>query len=986
MRKIFKKLITVLCVCCLVTTTACSPKLSVPKGFLFDEDNLVLSWDKVDGASGYTVDISGKTYKTKQNSISLEDLDAGDYEIKVQADGKEGSTKNSDWAEYGEFTKDEESGFVYQLINNRTEYELVGGGKASGDVVIEDTFRGKPVTSIKASALSRNSKITSLVVGKNVKTIGKRAFYSMTELTSVSFKAGSKLTTIGENLLQSCKKLKKVSFPETLTELPNYTFSYCADLTDIELSEKITSIGAFAFAECTSLTEITLPEKLVTLGRYSFSGCTELTKVTMKDNLTTIGNLAFTKCSALKTVNFGKGLTDMGESTFYNCVALESITLPESLLAVGKGAFMGCTSLKSVHIGSGVRNIGYDAFKDTAIYAKESVDEDGNPKEIVTINGWILSCLETKTGAINLDAIGVAQSAFSGCEGITSVRLPKAKYIGNYAFEGCKKIATLILSDELEYIGENAFANCERLTSTKDDNGNYSLYLGQSLKEIGIAAFYNCIRLGTGSDEFIDLPDTVEKIGEHAFFNTGFYQSADTLSSTGIVYIDDWVVDTAKPKVEPKLNDNVRGIADFAFDESTFNDQAVTNCSKHPTALCLKLPDTVEYIGYASFIGTNLQHVEFSANLKKIGDFAFYESFMGEVVEADGITSTFLPFELPEGLTEIGRSAFYKNFYLTEINVPSTVTKIGDFAFYGMGGDAIMISVNEEDGKMTMQYVETKIEIADGEQELTIGIKAFYGCQLLVSMDLPDRLVNLGERAFYNCSSLMYLDIGSGLTEIPAYTFYQCISLINVVIPSNIKKIGKYAFKGCEWLTYLTIEEGVEEIVDYAFYKCPLLANVKIPTSVKSIGHYAFRNLGATAIVIPETVETLGKYLIYGNNQVTIYAESEGPLPYWNQFWNQAQRPIVWGCTLSADKSYVVSFVKNEGTIQNYNDFVNDEGVQIYGISAPIREGYTFKGWTTTEGGKVCEYTANEVINAPNGTTLYAIWVENQAEDGATAE
>ena len=232
----------------------------------------------------------------------------------------------------------------------------------------------------------------------------------------------------------------------------------------------------------------------------------------------------------------------------------------------------------------------------------------------------------------------------------------------------------------------------------------------------------------------------------------------------------------------------------------------------------------------------------------------------------------------------------------------------------------------------------------------------------------------------------MYLDIGSGITEIPAYTFYQCISLINVVIPSNIKKIGKYAFKGCEWLTYLTIEEGVEEIVDYAFYKCPLLANVKIPTSVKSIGHYAFRNLGATAIVIPETVETLGKYLIYGNNQVTIYAESEGPLPYWNQFWNQAQRPIVWGCTLSADKSYVVSFVKNEGTIQNYNDFVNDEGVQIYGISAPIREGYTFKGWTTTEGGKVCEYTANEVINAPNGTTLYAIWVENQAEDGATAE
>jgi len=66
------------------------------------------------------------------------------------------------------------------------------------------------------------------------------------------------------------------------------------------------------------------------------------------------------------------------------------------------------------------------------------------------------------------------------------------------------------------------------------------------------------------------------------------------------------------------------------------------------------------------------------------------------------------------------------------------------------------------------------------------------------------------------------------------------------------------------------------------------------------------------------------------------------------------------------DKTYVVSFTKSEGNIEN--------SAANNGVSAPYRAGYVFGGWAVTEGGTTAAYTAANVNTAPNGTTLYAIW------------
>jgi uncharacterized repeat protein (TIGR02543 family) len=125
-----------------------------------------------------------------------------------------------------------------------------------------------------------------------------------------------------------------------------------------------------------------------------------------------------------------------------------------------------------------------------------------------------------------------------------------------------------------------------------------------------------------------------------------------------------------------------------------------------------------------------------------------------------------------------------------------------------------------------------------------------------------------------------------------------------------------------------------------------------------------------TSVTIPDSVTTIGSSAFYYCTSLTIYAEAASRPAGWDTSWNNSNRPVVWGCTLSADRTYVVSFIKISSSILNPT---------ATGISAPYREGYTFGGWATSAELAIAEtaaYSAAEVNNAPNGTTLYAIWIE----------
>ena len=269
---------------CALLLVSCGSSLNEPSGLYFDIETQTLHWNAVKGAKYYTIQISGQSrdITTKTTSVSLEALEAGDYEVKIRANGDGEVVEDSDWIVYN-FTRVPESGLKYRLINNDTEYELVGGGTATGDVVMEDYFRGKPVTSIADKALYNNTKITSLTVGNNVKTIGVKAFNRCANLTKIVIPEG--VVSIGEYAFQSCKALTEIVLPDSVTSISPYIFSWCTALEKVTLSKNLVDIGEYAFSNCEALTTITyngcnktgyeayLPDSLKYIATYSFSDC-----------------------------------------------------------------------------------------------------------------------------------------------------------------------------------------------------------------------------------------------------------------------------------------------------------------------------------------------------------------------------------------------------------------------------------------------------------------------------------------------------------------------------------------------------------------------------------------------------------------------------------------------------------------------------------------------------------------------------------------
>ena len=182
--------------------------------------------------------------------------------------------------------------------------------------------------------------------------------------------------------------------------------------------------------------------------------------------------------------------------------------------------------------------------------------------------------------------------------------------------------------------------------------------------------------------------------------------------------------------------------------------------------------------------------------------------------------------------------------------------------------------------------------------------------------------------------------MGDKLETIGNYAFYGCVNVKTIVFSASVKSIGNYAFKGCA-----------------------MVDSIVLPAKVTTVD-------GITTTV--SGIETIGKHAFYGLHSVTFFAEPDSICPYWNERWNSSYRAILWGCELSEDKSYVVSFTKDKDLYDNLS--APDATL------TPERAGYTFAGWATDAEATTVVYAANQLAEIPDGTTLYAVWTQNTPE------
>ena len=934
---------------CLVAFASCGKaKLGTPdiKTFTIEETTLTLTWSPVKNARGYRVLVNNEEYNTSKARYPLDPLAPGDYEITIQAIAADGDHSNSSWSKTYEYTRPVESGLSYALINNNTEYEVRGLGSASGHITIEDSYRGRPVTAIADMAFANKSKdVASITIeGENLRTIGARAFLNCSLLTDINIP--DSVTTIGAYAFQGCRGLTELDLPDALETIDNYAFAYCRGLTTIEIPESVTTIGMKAFAECDVLDNVVIPDSVVSMGEYAFAENVSLTNVTIGSGLAIIPEYAFLNCNKLLSVTFNKGLKEIGQYAFSGCaVATDAdhlaeavlngnvmrLTFPETLEKIGKGAFINCSLLAYADLNDTLTAVGAGAF-DGSLLVMTSFTEDG----FVFVDGWVLGYVaadipESGKLVMPADAVGIADRAFYACDAKWTtanwgLEIPNSvKYVGDYAFTDCVSLGNVSLGEGMVRIGVRAFSGCTQLLNT---------IIAEGLQVIDNYAFQGCTRLrirnAAGTE---NLPATLTRVGTYAFENTSYWNKS--LSS---VYIGNWLVGWQDATIDvANIREGTVGLADYAF----YGAMGLTSVS---------LPESVKNIGRCAFYNCNsLTTINLPMGLTKIEEFTFYQ--------CASLTQIYIP----NSVTSIGYSAFNKCYALTEVNIPTAVEYIDDFAFYKCYS---LAAVNFD----LLQSAPEEVTAVSSNLK-TIGERVFYNCTSLTTINIPDSVESIGSRTFYKCTGLTSVTFnGTALTELNEYMFYGCTSLTEVRLPNGMKKIGNYAFRGCEALTNVMFSESLESIGRYAFYGCVGLETVKLPENLTTLGDYSFRNCnGLKSVILPSTVTTINKHVFNGCNNVTFYTEYSARPQLWIGQWNSSYRPVVWGCTLSEDKTYVESFTKTAASITNSS--------AVNGMSAPLRDGYEFAGWATSKDGEPV-YTMETLLEVENGTTLYAVWTE----------
>ena len=202
----------------------------------------------------------------------------------------------------------------------------------------------------------------------------------------------------------------------------------------------------------------------------------------------------------------------------------------------------------------------------------------------------------------------------------------------------------------------------------------------------------------------------------------------------------------------------------------------------------------------------------------------------------------------------------------TEVEIPASyndmpVRCIGDYAFYeceNLTSITIPDSVTSiEQGAFSLCSKLESVTIPNSV--VSLGSYAFYGCRSLTSVSLPDNITSIDEFMFYDCSSLTSIVIPDGVTSIGDYAFSDCSRLTSVTIPDSVTHIWVGAFSNCESMTSIDLPNSVTKIGDSTFWGCASLTSIDLPDSVTSIEAFAFSNcISLTTITIPDSVTSIG--------------------------------------------------------------------------------------------------------------------------------
>lgn len=217
------------------------------------------------------------------------------------------------------------------------------------------------------------------------------------------------------------------------------------------------------------------------------------------------------------------------------------------------------------------------------------------------------------------------------------------------------------------------------------------------------------------------------------------------------------------------------------------------------------LPTTVTIIGSNAFAYTDIEKCVLPENLTILEYSAFYKSSLSGTLN------------LPPNLKEIGNRCFTNCENIEKLICPESLQKIGPLAFY--------------------ECKFGEVEFSEGLRE--IGMEAFAGNTVLKEVVLPSTVTNLGTASFANCFALERLELPEGIEYIPVEFAEMCRSLKSITIPSSVLSIGPRAFLWCKSLSSVNFNEGLGSIGPNAFQYCPVETLI-LPSTIQTMDSQSF--------------------------------------------------------------------------------------------------------------------------------------------------